>query len=393
MPKKSIPSYRLHKPTGQAICVLSGKMFYLGKHKSKESRAKYNELVAEYLANDCKLPPTRTRGEITVEELALRFLEWAEGYYLDKDGKPTENVDHCQRAVAPLIRHYGKNTVSEFGPLSLKFIRDGLIAEKLVRSTINARINVIRQAFRWGVENELVLPDVSHALDAVAKLKKGRTAAKDNEKVLPVPHSLVEATLPHLPKVVADMVQVQRFIGGRPQDVCNMKAGDIERTGDVWAYRPYTHKTQHLNQERSAAVGPRAQEILLPYIVKKTDDEFIFSPADSMKQFRAAQRENRKTKVSPSQQDRTGKQQPKRKPGDRYNHRSYRRAIHRACEKAGIECWSPNQLRHTAGTETTAQFSLEAAKEFLGHASIKTTEQYYVAPLPELAAEVARKIG
>jgi len=392
MPKKNIPSYRLHKPTGQAICSLQGKMFYLGRYKSKESRARYNELIAEYLANDCKLPPTRSRNGITVEELALRFLEWAEEYYLDKDGKPTANVDQCQRAIAPLVRHYGKNTVSEFGSLSLKFVRDGLIAEGLVRSTINARINVIRQAFRWGVENELVLPDVSHALDAVAKLKKGRTVAKDNDKVPPVPHSLVEATLPYLPKVVADMVQVQRFIGGRPQDVCNMKAGDIERTGDVWAYRPYTHKTQHLNKERSLAVGPRAQEILLPYIVRKTDDEFIFSPADSVKLFRATQRENRKTKIPPSQQDRR-KVQPKRKPREQYDHYSYRQAIHRACDRAGIERWSPNQLRHTAGTETTAQFSLEAAKEFLGHASVKTTEQYYVAPLPELAAEVARKIG
>jgi len=392
MPKKNIPSYRLHKPTGQAICVLQGKMFYLGQYKSKESRAKYNELIAEYLANDCKLPPTRSRNEITVEELVLRFLEWAEGYYLDRDGKPNENVDHCQRAVAPLIRHYGKNAVSEFGPLSLKFIRDGLIAEDLVRSTINARINVIRQAFRWGVENELVTPDVSHALDAVAKLKEGRTTARDNDKVPPVSNSLVDAALLFLPPVVADMVQVQRFIGGRPQDVCNMRRGDIERTSDVWTYRPSQHKTQHLGKKRSLAIGPRAQEILLPYIVRKTDDEFIFSPADSIEQFRAIQRENRKSKVQPSQQDRREKQ-PKRRPGEQYDHRSYRRAIHRACERAGIECWSPNQLRHTAGTETTAQFSLEAAKEFLGHASIKTTEQYYVAPLPELAAEVARKIG
>ena len=139
MPKKNLPSYRLHKPTGQAICSLRGKMFYLGQYKSKESRAKYNELIAEYLANDCKLPPTRSRSEITVEELALRFLGWAEGYYLDKDGKPTENVEHCQRAITPLVRHYGKNTVSEFGPLSLKFIRDGLIAQNLVRSIRQSR--------------------------------------------------------------------------------------------------------------------------------------------------------------------------------------------------------------------------------------------------------------
>ena len=118
MPRKNIPSYRLHKPTGQAICALCGKTFYLGKYKSKESRAKYNELIAEFLANDNKLPPTRSHKEITVEELAVKFLEWAEGYYVDATGKQTATFPHCRLAIEPFIRHYGKNAVSEFGPLS-----------------------------------------------------------------------------------------------------------------------------------------------------------------------------------------------------------------------------------------------------------------------------------
>jgi integrase len=154
-----------------------------------------------------------------------------------------------------LVRHYGNNTVSHFGPLSLKFIREGLIAEELVRSTINARINIIRQAFRWGVENEIIPVDVSRALDAVANLKKGRSPAKDNEKVPPVPDELIEAIIPFLPPVVADMILVQGFCGGRPQDVCNMRAGDIKRTGDVWTYRPYRHKTKHKDKDRALAIG------------------------------------------------------------------------------------------------------------------------------------------
>jgi hypothetical protein len=36
-----IPSYRLHKPTGQAVVTLSGKDQYLGRHGSPESRAAY----------------------------------------------------------------------------------------------------------------------------------------------------------------------------------------------------------------------------------------------------------------------------------------------------------------------------------------------------------------
>jgi len=332
------------------------------------------------------------QNEITVEELTVQFLEWASGYYLDKNGSQTETVDQCRLAVFPLVRHYGKNPVSEFGPISLKFVREKLIDENLTRATINSKINIIRQAFRWGVENELVPPDVSHALDAVAKLKRGRTIAKENAPIPPVADEAVDATLPFLPPVIADMVRVQRYIGGRPQDVCNMRVGDIYQTGDVWTYRPFQHKTQHRGKDRSLAVGPRAQAILLTYIDQKTGDDFIFSPVDSVSQFRTSQRKKRKSKVQPSQKNRS-KPNPKRKPGNQYDHHAYRRAIHRACDQAGIDRWSPNQLRHSAGTEATAKFSLEAAKEFLGHASSKTTEQYYVAPLPELAAKVAREIG
>jgi hypothetical protein len=46
-----IPTYRLHKPTGQAVVTINGKDFYLGKHDSPKSHAAYKRLVAERLAN------------------------------------------------------------------------------------------------------------------------------------------------------------------------------------------------------------------------------------------------------------------------------------------------------------------------------------------------------
>ena len=180
MPKKNIPSYRLHKPTGQAIVSLQGKMFYLGKHKSKESRVKYNELIADYLSNDCRLPPTRSRTEITVEELALRFQEWAAGYYVGPSGKQTVTYTHCRLALEPFVRHYGKNAISEFGPLSLVFVRDKWVEQGLARKTCNRWAGIIKQCVKWGVENELVTPDVFQALDAVSSLKAGRTKARES---------------------------------------------------------------------------------------------------------------------------------------------------------------------------------------------------------------------
>ena len=83
---------------------------------------------------------------------------------------------------------------------------------------------------------------------------------------------------------------------------------------------------------------------------------------------------------------------PKTKPGDCYASDSYRRAIHRVCDKLKIEKWSPNSLRHTAATVIRKQFGLEAAQVTLGHSKADVTQIYAEADIQK-AVEVARKIG
>ncbi len=314
MPKKNIPSYRLHKPTSQAIVSLRGKMFYLGQYKSQASWERYNELIAEYLTNDCKLPPTRSRNEISIEELVIRFLEYAEGYYV-KNGKPTDTFTHCRLALSPLVRHYGSNPVSDFGPLSLVFVRDKWVEAGTARETINRWVNIVRQAFRWGVAHELVAADILHALEAVDSLKAGRTTAPEYQEIESVSDEILEKTLPHLPPTVADMVRVQRLAGLRPQDIRNMRACDIDRTGGVWKFKPFTHKTEHHGKQRILPIGPRVQAILLPYLIDKQDspDAFLFSPADSEAARKLEMRESRKTPVQPSQRKRETPPRPDRR--------------------------------------------------------------------------------
>ena len=47
---KTIPSYRLHRPTGQAVVRLDGRDYYLGKHSTDPSHEKYRRLVAKWLS-------------------------------------------------------------------------------------------------------------------------------------------------------------------------------------------------------------------------------------------------------------------------------------------------------------------------------------------------------
>jgi hypothetical protein len=51
-----IPSYRLHKPSRQAVVTLNGQDIYLGRHNSPESMAEYKRVIAEWSANDKRWP-------------------------------------------------------------------------------------------------------------------------------------------------------------------------------------------------------------------------------------------------------------------------------------------------------------------------------------------------
>jgi hypothetical protein len=50
--KHKVPSYRLLKPRGLAVVTLNGRTYYLGKYGSEESRQKYDQLIAKWLANN-----------------------------------------------------------------------------------------------------------------------------------------------------------------------------------------------------------------------------------------------------------------------------------------------------------------------------------------------------
>ena len=85
-------------------------------------------------------------------------------------------------------------------------------------------------------------------------------------------------------------------------------------------------------------------------------------------------------------------QTAKRTPRARYDKDSYRWAIRKACQKAGVPVWHPNQLRHSAATEIRSRFGLEAAQAVLGHAKADVTQIYAERDL-RLAAEIMGEIG
>jgi integrase len=202
----------------------------------------------------------------------------------------------------------------------------------------------------------------------------------------------VIATLPYLPEIVADMVRFQRLTSARPGEVCSLCPCDLDRRGDVWVYTPDEHKTEHHEKARRVFIGPQAQAILARYLLRPAD-LFCFSPAESVARARQRQREARTTPLSCGNRAGTNRTAaPKWRPSSRYKVASYRLAIRRGCEKAKVDNWTPNQLRHSGATEIRERYGLEAAQVICGHATADVT-QVYAERDWKLAMRVAREMG
>ncbi len=412
MPKRSstrIPSYRLHKPTGLAVVRLSGRDIYLGKHGTKESRERYQQVVADWIANNRILATRGAQGATTdalsIAELMLAYLDFASDYYV-KNGQQTREQDNIRDALRAVSPSFDRKPVSEFGPSDLRAIRQRMIDGGLSRGVINSRVNRIRRMFKWGVEREFVPSTVLQALQAVAPLKRGRSTARETKPILPVPADMIDVVVRFAPSQIAAMIKLQCLTGMRPGEVTIMRTADVDRSSRIWAYQPESHKTEHHGRKRIIYLGPQAQRVLLPFL-RCQQEEYLFSPADVVNQMRAELRASRKTRVQPSQMIRR-KASPKRAPGERYTTGSYARAICKACARAfpppkglsdaqGKEWirehrFSPNRLRHNAATFLRKEFGIEAARVVLGHSTSAVTEVYAELDLSK-AAEIMAQVG
>jgi hypothetical protein len=123
-----VPKYRRHKPSGQAVVTLCGKDFYLGPHGTHASKAEYDRLIGEWLAAGRTLPHPQTG--LTVAELALRYLRFAQGYYR-RDGEPTRSLERVQTALKALRKSYAHTLVSDLQNVSAQFLGGYLTPTRL----------------------------------------------------------------------------------------------------------------------------------------------------------------------------------------------------------------------------------------------------------------------
>jgi integrase len=387
------------------------RMIRLGEWGSPSSYREYRRIAALDLAGKpvdfgrrANARATRNPdGAPTVAELCAQFLLWSEKHHRDKDGTPTGSTDNYRHSLAPLLRLYRDTPCKDFDVTCLELVRREMECQKRVddetplyaRSVINERINRIRTVFRRGVEVfKLVPPSVWSDLRALSPLGAGQTEARETHEVPAVPEEHVEAVRKVVPPTVSAMIQVQLLSAARPGEIVIMRPMDINRSGDLWVYKPRKHKNEWRGpkHKRRIKFGEKAQAILRPFLLR-AEDAPMFSPVEA-ETWRKERKAERRTSPPSTNRKRDAhrKKHPKSEIADAYTTATYRKVVERACKVAGVPKWTPNQLRHRGLTNVSRIGGREAARAVADHKDDRSIDRY-VEIDHGLADEIIRGIG
>ena len=394
------PSVHHRKDRGTDFIILNGKRYTLGAHGSAEARQEYLRLVTEAEANGGRLLPTRS-PDVTVAELVDAYVGHAETIY---EGKQLARV---RSACAPLVELYGRFAAADLGGPEMKAVQAAWAKKEYCRRYCNDLLGCVKRMFRWAVVERLVPATVANALSLVPGIRRrrrqqppGAVTAPDRPRVKPADPAAVERTLPHLRRQVADMVRLQLLTGARPGEVAALRPCDVRRDWktidgvSVWLYSLDEHKNDWRGHERHIPIGPQAQAILAPYLEGRAPDTYCFCPKEAREEWlreRSAARKTPRYQSHMRRNEQKRKENPQRAPGRKYSTWAYDQAVRRACATAGVEPWTPNQLRHTAATEAETDGGREDSRARLGHRNPNTTGIY--AEILERAARVAARLG
>jgi len=212
--RRLTPSYLEHKQSGRGRLVWAtpdGQRMErmlpgpFGSPESLAAKARLELEIATSAANTLA-----TTDDTTINELCSSHLTHAEKHYRRADASQTHEVAEYKIVHRVMRELYGEIIAADFGPLALKAVRAGMVKRRWCRSLINQRIGRVRRMFKWAASEELIPAATYQALATVTGLQAGRTDARESEPVAPVGEATVDATLPHMTRIVAGMVELQR---------------------------------------------------------------------------------------------------------------------------------------------------------------------------------------
>jgi len=354
------PAYCVHKSRNLAYVRLDGRMVYLGRAHSPESREQYHTVLAAHYAGkpiERNSRPARRASAFTVAELAERWC-LAER---DRRGPRHQATYEATYAAQELARQHATATVAEFGPKAFKAIRDRMVRDGRSRQWTNRMMNAIQRCFRWGVAEELVPGDRIQALAAVDGLRHG--TAPEAEPRRAADPAAVETVVRWLDAQgnhgAAALVRFLRATGCRPGEACRARWQEFDLAAGVPHFKPAKHKTERHGIDRLVPLNADARAAIGSPMRLGGGEAFVFTHTR----------------------------------GEPFTPNALLLAVRRAIAATGCADWSPYGLRHLAATTALARTGSEAAAAaLLGHTPRSTIIQRYSRDRLALAATAARAI-
>lgn len=373
--------------SGQARVTLNGKVHYLGPFGSPEAHQRYAELVQHWLdagRQPLQQPPHAGQVVLTVRDAFARYREWilATGRYV-KNGQPTSQRKLIDQVLDAFEAFAGAFRANQLRESLLVQWRDRLEQNpRLTRRGVNRKVSLLLGVLKWARARGLITRETWADCSALEPLKRGECGSRPErgrERRAVTPDEVDKVAAACSCRHVAAMLRVQAMIGCRPGEICAMRWMDIDRTPVVvngvamWTYRvaQSTAKTAHHGKTIRYPVPPPAQRILEEF--QAPPAALIFSPSQSM-----------------AERGRARKTAPAFAPG--WNIRTYRNAVERACQQAGVPYFCPHEIRHGAITRAAETHGVLAAQRLANHTSAATTARY-LHPDDLAAYRVAAGIG
>lgn len=414
--KSEFPKATIHKASNRSRLRVCGHEVWLGVAGSPEAERRYRDILAAWAASggtsiDAALdlpaagpaapsdsaPVTAPEpavpaaspppAAITVGTLILAYLEHVAAGRTKAELRTVSQWGRAREISHALFtRHHVP--VNDFGPRMLREVRDELALTPKrytftpdkahrARTHVNRLVREIVSLFRWGVSEQLVAVTTWQALLTTPHLKRGKSPARETDKREPAPDADVEKVLRHLPPVIADLIRFARLVACRPDEAARLRLADTAPAAGVLKWTLIAHKTAAVTgRPKEIPIGPRAEALARRWAAGKDPTEVVFARADRGRVRGPGMIATR----------------PYRSPRQRFQTDEIRKAIHAACDLAGVTHWTPYQLRHAGLTAIRKKCGVEAEAAVAGWTTPKLAYHYAALSFDEAAA-AARRLG
>ena len=409
----------IYRPNGVRGTVSFGKE---GSQPEAEIRIAFERWIELYLKQPSKTLSFSSPYEAleyminpTTITTVGQLFEKYQAYYRKNAPEVRNGLEHPDlrliRRAYYFIQPYSEWPVDSLGPDELNEIKKKMLKHKYkngkqektyTRRGINDTLKWVKKILKWGVGRNILKIETLIGIENELKLLRiGEKGVKDNIRRKRITEEEFKKVISVSTSVIGDMLRLVWNTGMRPYEICEMRPLDILRDDpECWIYIPsrdYSpvgkHKTVRYGKVKVIPLAGECIDILSKRIDDFDSKEYIFSPKDSVAEYRQTKRKNRKTPLSCGNRPGSNrKDNPKKKPGHMYTNSSFAQACKRACKRAGVEEFVPYDLRRTVATKTRAELGKEAARTLLGHAQGSTTEIYLLDEVME-AMKVAKALA